>query len=101
LTDYEANVVPDQAWSEDGTADVTPQPPCPINETENLPLEHRAKGQITILRANYPKGLVVLPNEGYPSNGSAILPMIVSSGDEIVVIMNQQWNEGGVAWFTD
>ncbi len=92
--------MPDQHWSQDGTADATPQPPCPINETKKLPLEHRPKGSITILRSEYPDGLVVLPMEGYPVGGSATLPLRTSSGSEIFV-GEQDWPDGMVGWFTE
>lgn len=101
MGDYKAEVVPNQPWDENGTADVTPRPPCPISRTHKLPLEHRPKGQHTISRNNYPGGLVVLREDTLLQRPSAILPLRISSGDEILITLNQEWPNGGVAMFTE
>ena len=100
MPNYRAKVKPDQAWGVDGTADVTPQPPCPISETRNLPLEHRQHGTITILKKDYPEGLVVMWVGVIPDGESAILPLRTSGGDKIEV-GEQEVPDGVVGWFTE
>lgn len=104
MTEYEAEVVPDQPWTENGTASVTPQPPYVDTFAPSLPLEHREGGPVTVLRSEYPSGLVIIPTASPPQGESAILPMRVSSGD-VIEIENrgghQSWPEGIVARFTD
>ena len=100
---YEASVTPHQPWNQNGTADVTPKPPFPDTSTIGLPLEHREGGPVTVRRTDYPGGLVVIPNDSGLSGPSAVLPMIVSDGD-IIVLPNgghQSWPDGIVARFTD
>ncbi|MFQ5885417.1 MAG: hypothetical protein ACE5IO_10005 [Thermoplasmata archaeon] len=104
MTEYEAEVVPDQPWTEDGTANVTPKPPYPDIYTFSLPLEHREGGPVTVLRSEYPSGLVIIPTDTPPESVSAVLPMKISEGD-VIEIENrgghQSWPEGIVARFTD
>lgn len=102
MTEYEAEVVPDQDWTEDGTANVTPLSPYPNNTTVNLPLEHREGGPVTVLRSEYPSGLVIIPVDKVPENELAVLPMEPSSEDRIEIPNSghQDWPEGIVALFT-
>lgn len=101
MPDYEATVVPDQDWSVDGTAKVTPHPPCPVTETVTLPLEHRSVGQVSITRDRYPNGMVFLPMEGYPTGATAVLPLRTSTEDTISDEVDQDWPEGGVLMFLE
>ncbi len=102
MTDYEAEVDPDQPWSEDGTADVTPQEPYPTTTTVSLPLEHRAGGPVTVLRSEYPQGLVIIPYDSEPETEPAMLPMEASAGDRIDISNSghQNWPKGIVALFS-
>ncbi|MEE9489119.1 MAG: hypothetical protein V3V91_01610 [Thermoplasmata archaeon] len=103
MSDYEAEVEPDQPWDEDGAADVTPKPPFQNTETFSLPLEHRDDGPVTVLKISYPEGLIIIPSDNAPSGGSAVLPMEVSIGN-IIEISNtghQGWPHGIVARFID
>jgi hypothetical protein len=99
----QADVAPDQPWDEDGTANVTPEPPFESLETFSLPLEHRDDGPVTVLKISYPEGLVIIPNDNAPSGESAILPMEVSNGNviEIPNTGHQGWPKGIVARFID
>lgn len=101
MVDYEAKVDPAQPWNEDGTADVTPQEPYPNTATVSLPLEHREGGPVTVLRSEYPEGLVIIPNNSPPETQPAVLPMEVSSGDRIDIKNSghQHWPRGIVALF--
>ena len=103
MPDYEADVAPDQPWDEDGTADVTPEPPFQNTETFSLPLEHRDGGPVTVLKMTYPEGLIIIPNDSAPSGESAVLPMKVSTGNviEISNTGHQSWPHGIVARFID
>ena len=103
MAEYEALVDPDQDWEEDGTADVTPEPPYPDTSTVSLPLEHRDEGPVTVLRSEYPSGLVIIPNDTPPEDGSAVLPMEASAGNRIIVPNSghQSWPNGIVALFSD
>lgn len=103
MPDYEADVTPDQPWDEDGTADVTPKPPCPITETRKLPLENRDPADMTIYRSDYPEGLVIIPTDNRPVGPTAVLPLRTSDGESIFVgdDRHQDWPEGIVVWFTD
>ena len=103
MPDYEANVIPDQSWEEDGTADVTPKPPCPITGTRKLPLENREPADMTIYRSDYPEGLVIIPTDNRPTESTAVLPLRTSDGESISVgdDRHQDWPEGIVVWFTD
>lgn len=103
MPNYEAEVTPDQPWTEDGTAEVAPRPPYQRAETFNLPLEHRDGGPVTVERSTYPDGLVVIPNDVVLSGGSAVMPMEVSSGNVIEIAngSHQDWPHGVVARFTD
>ncbi|UCD92859.1 MAG: hypothetical protein JSV43_02765 [Methanobacteriota archaeon] len=103
MTEYEAEVAPDQPWPEDGTANVTPQQPYPSTSTVGLPLEHRDEGPITILKSEYPSGLVIIPNDTPPDQDPAILPREVSSEDSIEITNSRHihWPTGIVALVTD
>ena len=100
---YEADVRPNQPWNVDGTAEVTPRPLFPDLSTFRLPLEHRPGGPVTVLRTQYPAGLVIIPTGSPPSGPSAVLPMQVSTGDAIVVSNgeHQDWPWGIVVRFID
>jgi hypothetical protein len=102
MPEYEAEVKPDQPWREDGTADVTPQPPYPNMSTVSLPLEHRVGGPVTVLRSEYPSGLVIIPTDTPPDDDPAILPMEASSEDSVVVSNSghMHWPKGIVVLFT-
>lgn len=103
MTEYEAEVVANQPWNEEGTADVTPRPPYPNTSTFSLPLEHRESSPVTVLKSEYPNGLVIIPTDTPPSGDPAILPLEVSSGDSIVINDSgdhQSWPTGIVARFT-
>ena len=102
MTDYKARVTPDQAWSENGTAGVTPEPPFDDRSTRNLPLEHRViEGDLVIRRSAYPLGLVIIPQGSGVSGGYAVFPMLVSSGNETVFKFPgfQATPDGIVFWF--
>ncbi|MCK5291639.1 MAG: hypothetical protein KAR39_06455 [Thermoplasmata archaeon] len=103
MTEYEAEVKADQPWDEDGTADVTPKPPYPNTSTFSLPLEHRVSSPVTVLKSEYPNGLVIIPTDTYPSENPTTLPMKVSGDDSIVINDggdHQGWPNGIVARFT-
>ncbi len=103
MTDYEAEVDPDQPWAEDGTADVTPKPPYPYTTTFGLPLEHRTSSPVIVLKSEYPNGLVIIPYDTPPDHQPADLPMIVSGDDSIAINGegdHQGWPNGIVARFT-
>lgn len=103
MTEYEAEVVPDRSWEEDGTAWITPQPPYPNTSPVELPLEHREGGPVTVLKSEYPSGLVIIPTDTPPEGESATLPMETSSGDSIEISNSghQHWPNGIVALFTN
>jgi len=101
VTQCEAEVTPDQPWSEDGTATVTLKPSCNIEDTQTLPLKHSSKKRITIERDDYPLGLVVLPTEGYPTESPATLPVKISSDDTIILRRDQDWIDGAVGIFIE
>ncbi len=103
MPDYRAEVVPDQPWEEDGTADVTPKPPCPITETKKLPLENREPTDMTIYRTDYPEGLVIIPTDSRPFESTAVLPLRTSDEESIFVgdDEHQDWPDGIVVMFTE
>ena len=103
MTEHEAEVAPNQPWPEDGTANVTPQQPYPTTMPVSLPLEHRDEGPMTILKSEYPSGLVIIPNDTHPVQDPAILPMEVSSEDRIEIENSRHihWPTGIVALFTE
>ncbi|MHA1949133.1 MAG: hypothetical protein ACW99G_04765 [Candidatus Thorarchaeota archaeon] len=103
MADYEADVIPDQDWEEDGTATVTPKAPFPNTNPVELPLEHRDGGPVTVLRSAYPSGMVIIPNDTPPEGPMATLPMEASSGNSINISngAHVEWPEGIVALFTD
>jgi hypothetical protein len=103
MTEYEAEVEADQPWDEDGTANVTPKRPYPNTSTFGLPLEHRESSPVTVLKSEYPSGLVIIPIDTYPNENPTTLPMKVSSGDSILINDegdHQSWPTGIVARFT-
>ena len=96
-----AAVTPRQAWSNDGTADVTPSPPT-VPSTRNLPLEHRPQAGLTVTRSAYPQGVVVLWIGGpTPPTSTATLPCKRSSGQQVTVNGDdsQEMPDGFVVWF--
>lgn len=103
MTTYEVEVFPDQPWDEDGTAKAVPKAPYPSYNEVDLPLEHRERGPVTVSKSEYPDGLVIVATENALSGESAILPMKVSSGEEILIENHDHsdWPEGIVAMFTD
>ncbi|MFQ6128698.1 MAG: hypothetical protein ACE5QW_07345 [Thermoplasmata archaeon] len=104
MTEYRAEVKPDQDWKMDGTADVTPLPPFPDPTPVKLPLEHREGGPVTIKREEYPEGLVIIPTDTELTGEMAVLPMEVSDGG-LIEIGNegehQSWPDGIVGRFTE
>jgi|RifCSP13_1_1023834.scaffolds.fasta_scaffold33617_2 hypothetical protein len=100
-SDGDAAVVPNQAWSEDGAAEVAPIPPFPELTPRTLPLEHHAPSTHTVRRENYPGGLVLVPSGGGPVITPATLPIKSSSGNTIVVTGDNytDWPDGFVLWF--
>lgn len=98
----EAEVTPDQPWSEDGTATVTLKSSCNVEDTRTLPLKHfPPRQEITIEREDYPLGLVVVPTEGYPEMSLVTLPAKISSDDTIILRRDQDWPDGGVGIFIE
>ncbi|MCK5605207.1 hypothetical protein KAR91_25170 [Candidatus Pacearchaeota archaeon] len=101
MADCESDVNPDQAWSEDGTANVTPKTSCDVSGERNIPLKHfPPQKEIHIIKAEYPSGLVIVPTEGYPHISPAPLPTKIGSGD-MIIFRPQDWPEGGVGWFEE
>ena len=97
-----ANIVPDQPWPSDGTAEVTPLPPFGDVLSRSLPLEHRiVGGDVVIRRSDYPLGVVIIPQGSGVSGPSATLPMLASQNDEIVLDYPgfQSTPDGVVFWF--
>lgn len=103
MNEYEASIVPDQPWEENGSAEVTPLPPYPETESRKLPLENREPADMTIYRTNYPQGLVIIPTDNRPTGSTATLPLRASDGSQVVVgnSRHQDWPEGIVVVFTD
>ena len=103
MADYEADVTPNQPWDEDGTADVTPKPPCPITETRKLPLENRDPADMTIYKSDYPEGQVIIPTDNRPVGLTAVLPLRTSDGKSIFIgdDEHRDWPDGIVAMFTE
>jgi hypothetical protein len=96
-------VTPRQPWANDGTADVTPNPPT-VPSIRNLPLEHRLTAGLTVTRSAYPHGLVILWIEGpTPPSSTATLPLERSGGQQVILgdDKEQQWPDGFVIWFDD
>jgi hypothetical protein len=94
--------MPDQAWSLDGKANVTPEPPFSDRSTRRLPLEHRVVGSdFVIRRSDYPLGIVIIPQGSSVSGEYAIFPMFASSGSEILYEFPgfQATPDGMVFWF--
>lgn len=103
MSEYQAEVVPHQPWNENGTANVTPTPPYPHAQVRTLPLENHPRGDITVLRSEYPDGLVIIPADNPPDGTPAILQLRVSSGEQMIIEDDDHvdWPDGIVAWFTD
>ena len=102
MADLGAKVVPDQAWSLDGTADVTPEPPFSDRITRKLPLEHRVVDSgFAIRRSDYPLGVVIIPQGSRVSGEPATFPMFASPGEEILYEFPgfQATPDGMVFWF--
>lgn len=98
-----ATVVPNQPWSQDGTASVTPEPPFPDTGTRTLPLVHlQVTADIVVPRSTYPNGVVIIPMDSAVSGASAVLPLVSSTEDEVVLDYDghQDWPDGVVVWFT-
>lgn len=102
MPEYEAEVMPDQPWNENGTANVTPKPPFPTTQTKALPLVNHSGGDLTVQRSEYPDGLVVIPADSPPASEPATLPLRSSSGGEIILknTIHIDWPDGVVTWFT-
>lgn len=104
MTDYEADVIPDQPWNLDGTATVIPKAPCPYTGPFSLPLEHREGSPVTVQRSEYPTGLVIIPADTTPVQDPAVLPLKIDSGESILINEegdHQSWPIGIVARFID
>jgi len=94
-------VTPDQPWNKDGTADVVLLESCNLTGGRNLPLKHfPPKQEVIISKTVYPKGLVVVPTEGYPEEIPAKLPCKISSEDTII-LRKQDWPYGAVGMFIE
>jgi hypothetical protein len=99
MIECECDVTPDQAWSEDGTAEVELKPSCGSTETLNLPLKHFPSGQqVVISKDVYPDGLVVVPPANDPSSSTKTLACRISNGDSII-LKKQDWPYGAVGVF--
>lgn len=100
--DGDASVLPNQPWTEDGTALVAPVPPFPDPVPRTMILDNRPATRFTVYRDNDPLGLVVIPNGHEPSTTPAILPIKASTGDAVVVTdeFYVDWPDGFVVWFT-
>jgi len=96
-----ADVDPNQAWSANGDAYVSPRSPFPETLTRLLPLEHRAYGSYTISRSQYPLGLVIVFIPGSLSSESRPLPIQGGSGASISYDpdTHQDMPDGVVLWF--
>jgi len=97
-----ANVAPDQPWSEEGTASVTPHPPFPDTTTRSLPLVRmQVVTDIVVARLTYPNGVVILPTDSSVSGPSAVLPLVSSTGGQVVLDFDghQDWPDGIAVWF--
>lgn len=99
--DGDAAVTPDQPWTQDGTALAGPLPPFPELTSRNLPLDNRPSGTHTVLRSQYPGGLVIVQTGHEPAMSPATLPIIASSGDEVYVTGDNYvtFPDGFVIWF--
>ena len=101
MIECEADVTPHQPWAQDGTADVALKPSCHLLGTRTLPLKHFPPEQeITILKQEYPLGLVVVPTEGYPTESPATLPCKIDSGN-VIIFARQDWPDGAVGMFVE
>jgi hypothetical protein len=99
MIECECDVTPDQAWPEDGTADVTLKHSCGSTETYNLPLKHFPAGQrVVIDRNDYPEGLVVVPPTDDSGSDTKTLPCKISIGGSII-FGKQDWPNGAVGLF--
>jgi hypothetical protein len=99
MIECECDVTPDQAWSEDGTAEVELKPSCGSTETLNLSLKHFPSGQrVEIQRDEYADGLVVVPPTNDPSSSTKTLPCKISTGDSII-LGKQDWPQGAIGVF--
>ena len=101
MKDGDASVEPNQGWTSNGDAIVTPHAPFPEMGTKTLPLENRAVEDMTILRSEYPQGLVIIPTGNSPTTSPAVLPIMSSSGDNILIDGDAfvEWPDGIVVWF--
>ena len=99
--DGDASVVPNQPWTQDGTAGVSPLPPFPDLVPRTLPLDNRPAGNHTIRRANYPEGIVIVQTGHEPTSQTATLPIKSSSGnsEQITDETYVEWPDGFVIWF--
>ena len=102
--DDRADVAPDQPWLSDGTADATPLSPFPDTSTRNLPLIHMVvEGPVTIYRADFPRGVVVIPQDSQAFGTSYVLPLTSTSGNSVTLgePFYGEWPDGIVVWFTN
>lgn len=99
--DGDAVVTPDQAWTQDGTADVAPIIPFPELTPRNLPLDNRSSGNHTVRRSDYPGGIVIIQTDHEPGVTPATLPILSTSGDQYSVTTGTytEWPDGFVIWF--
>ena len=98
----DALVSPNQAWTESGTAVVTPVPPF-TDTARTLDLVNRLPGAFTILRSQHQLGLVVIWRGQEPQTLTATLPLVASDASEVVVgdDWDDEWPDGFVIWFTN
>ena len=99
--DGDASVAPNQPWTQDGTALVSPLEPFPDLVPRTLPLDNRPAGSDTIRRRTYPQGLVIVQTGHEPMSSPATLPIKSSSGTSVQITSDTyvDWPDGFVIWF--
>jgi len=101
MIECEAYVTANQPWSQDGTANVVLKESCNMTGERTLPLKHFPPGrEITIKRAEYPEGLVVIPTDTSIERPTTTLPCRISNEDSIILLA-QDWPTGYLGWFID
>ena len=87
-----AATIPDIPWV-NGNADVIPLPGSKV--TEDVPLENVPQGSETVFKSVYPKGKVLIP-PSQPGGSYAILPLVISYGNQETVNVGSSQNPNGV-----